>query len=93
MQQLRPYQLLLRSCLLLHTSPGSSCAALPNFSRPYSISPLCSMTVQPVVGAEREVFYRERAAAMYATGPFALVSDVVSALGKRLQTVACLLLS
>jgi len=32
------------------------------------------MTVQPVVGAEREVFYRERAAAMYATGPFALVS-------------------
>lgn len=51
------------------------------------------MTVQPVVGAEREVFYRERAAAMYATGPFALVSDVVSALGKRLQTVACLLLS
>lgn len=33
-----------------------------------------SMTVQPVVGAEREVFYRERASSMYATGPFALVS-------------------
>ncbi len=41
---------------------------------PPALPPARSMTVQPVVGAEREVFYRERAAAMYATGPFALVS-------------------
>jgi hypothetical protein len=36
-----------------------------------------TMTVQPVVGGEREVFYRERAASMYATGPFALATSLV----------------
>lgn len=31
------------------------------------------MTVQPVMGAERTVFYRERSSAYYAPGPYAVV--------------------
>mmetsp|Transcript_9242 Transcript_9242/g.27733 ORF Transcript_9242/g.27733 Transcript_9242/m.27733 type:complete len:1604 (+) Transcript_9242:484-5295(+) len=36
-----------------------------------------SMTVQPVVGAERPVFFREQAAGMYSVMPFALAQIVV----------------
>jgi len=31
-----------------------------------------AMTVQPLVGAERVVFYRERAAMLYSPGPYSL---------------------
>ena len=31
------------------------------------------MTVQPVMGAERVVFYRERSSSYYAPGPYAVV--------------------
>ena len=31
------------------------------------------MTVQPVMGAERTVFYRERAASYYSAGPYTMV--------------------
>lgn len=33
----------------------------------------CSNTVQPVMAAERIVFYRERAASYYSAAPYALV--------------------
>lgn len=37
--------------------------------------PCCSMTVQPVMAAERTVFYRERAASYYSPVPYAMVRD------------------
>lgn len=36
-----------------------------------------SMTVQPVVGAERPVYFRERAAGMYSVLPFSLAQIAV----------------
>jgi hypothetical protein len=36
------------------------------------------MTVQPVMGAERTVFYRERSSAYYAPGPYAVVRTALA---------------
>lgn len=44
------------------------------FSMSIFLGMLNCMAVQPVYGAERPVFYRERAARMYSPGPYALAS-------------------
>ena len=48
---------------------------------------LNSIFVQPVVGDERSVFYRERAAGMYSVSPWYLA--MVSNLGHLLPAIKC----
>lgn len=48
--------------------------------------PCRSMTVQPVMGAERTVFYRERAASYYSAAPYTMVGLAAGKAGGNLGT-------
>lgn len=53
--------------LCLHMIPPAACSA-----GMYNL-----MTIQPVMSAERTVFYRERSSSYYSPGPYAIASGVV----------------
>lgn len=80
-----------QSSLLVHSSPFNPCSSVCFLIGIASVLLDCvikrfcnrdagiinSMTVQPVVGAERPVYFRERAAGMYSVLPFSLAQIAV----------------